>query len=764
MVVNAQYGVPTSAEQLFHLTQTSSSTIAPPLSTSALFSPLSFPLPITIPSFLSTRLRSTAAAATTTSTYASRARSSIISHDRTAYYEAEFSFDEMIRTQAPLSQPITYEFLFDLLDYLHLLPHIPGFNLHHNKSSIELHIPHRPTREGILLQGLNIRNHNVKFVPLVQANIIKVFHVPLQYDGPLIKDTIEAYGFEVISSTQISLTKRGITIQTGEHHYTVRKGKTWRHLPTVLQLFGRRWVGFRYPDQPESEPPRRTTPPMQRNQSTAQSMFTPIPPNDGTPDDSDPWFKAGADGKHRTRQSNRNQGSEFSSNSTSVGLRGTSLSAGQNNFKTQFDALQLNVDTDRTLLQHGMDTIAYDILQEQKKICSTSSREDFISHFHTITTSTLPAYARDQFTTVTQSPPLPLMSITPSSAHSLPSPPAPSHPPTSTTTTPIATVTSLTDLHPSHLGNPVVTADIAPTTCNTDIIQANLIHTENTSASAHHLDTIPPPSESLADLLAKFDSPSAEEDLSQPIVNIHVAPSLPQAPALEPDPDPLVISTDSDASPMAEVNVDPLDIPPDPDPPIVLDRDDSSLTSSEDGDGGLQDAFTSSRNTTSTSPTLFPSKRNAQQGFTTDEDRPSSKKMTQPSDLRRRQIRLGRFCEEIYETELISIMRKLHGTNAPVTLREIFLYVFTHVADFHEIHNVRNLKTHQQDGLLAAALYNLAGDYDSVDKTEVPTHLLDDHAVRRAWKAPIWKHGLPDKQTAYTDSLLYDFNLERAKH
>ena len=727
-------------------------------------------------SFFDTTPHATRRGSNTTSTYANTVRPTASFYHQSSTPEPAFHFDEMLRTTSPLATPITYLELVDSFRKSKVLHLIVGMNLHHQKQSIELHVPDRTTREGIKLKGLTIRNHNVQFVPLIRDDVIKVFNVPLQYDGPIVDNIITRHGATILSKKNISITTDGLTIRTGEFHYTVKKGDFWNHIPTVVKLFGGRWIGFRYPGQPSTDPPpnQQSLP----NRQGPPNMMVYPPAEHGTSPhltDSPEWNTVTRDGKHNVKRKMTPipTPDTTSSSATTSHLRhhfNHSPTPAQMNFHNRFSAL--NVEADTANVHAGLNTRVFNILSTRNILQPTESLVTFNQAFHGSSNADVPVSPADSLPTYvppSQSPP-------PSNLEGL-----------------IAQISSVVHTH-------------GPTESEM------AAYVSNTNTESVHLtteSTVPSPDQSAPlsdgeDMLVQF-----VENALLPLQEVGVHPTVPEVSLLaqlarppehgEAQPSPISItSSDEDGglsdaiaqqSAVEHASIDDSTLlvtqellpssedgltPPlhsdfllhqAKEPPDPGDGIDSPYpkTDAADGFAAASDVLSQSL-VTNTLYKFKPAKRRAGADYTGDEEQPPVKVLLSPSAGESLLITCGQYIEDVKLTEIHNVSHLLESTYEEVTLRYILLYLLTTKTDFDAIPGWQEFQNFQRHALPAAALRHYCGNYADCELGILPPMIAADAALRHAWSEEIWTNGLQPQRMDYTSTLLRTLNDKRAEH
>ena len=786
----------------------------------------------TVTSAQSTRPRTSSAAASqpppfippntpahTPSTYASSLR---LPKDSVDQNDPEYNFDEMVRSAITLEQPMTYPELLDVLKNANLLGEVSAVNLNRGRAAIELQLPNRKVFDRVCLHGINIRNQNVRFIPLVRANIIKVFNVPVQYDGELVHDTIRGFGYDIMSYTNVSVERHGYKFKTGEIHFSVKKRKNFRHIPTVVKLFGGRWVGFRYPGQPD--PDRHTETPIAQEEIVFSKVQV------GETPEHNHWYRAGKDGKQRTQQgaAARQQPHEKSEDPFKSPPGETSPDKGIH-FNNKFKDLNFDTDTNRGNLQQNLDSEAFHIMQAKKKIKSSTTEEEFINTMHSDPVQSPP-------NTVSNMLPSPIKSSTTSS-----------HPPLSHAAS--------TDTHVSHLNTPTSTQESAyidstnntsPLLNNSLITSTTYIYSFTTSSPIQSTHTITSSSHSSQpDLLSSPTNVAggAAKVPSGAQLNIHPEehpqfpadahsqnelsdsnnspssehpedhPQLPDAAHSHEQHTELSDSTESSSpehpiepveseeemeqdespavSPSADVGISQVDVPamspsseddlsqtlvqiaevpqqkPLPDPPdsglsptLVNVETDPPEPEPDPLDPASPSASSEGGDVGYMTVEEKPFlKHPAGAGFTDDEGPPDSKKSL--STL----LHCGSFQRCVPHADIQRLTERVNKTNVPVTLFDVFLYANLVASDFSLAKSgYSNSGMTDMDQLMTAALYKHAGSYDVLKYGPCPDHIKSHDTLLPGLQHEIYNTGTDEDIASWANELLNRFNVNRTKH
>ena len=601
----------------------------------------------------------------------------------------------MIRTSQPLAAPITYIELIDIFHTLNILHLIDGINLHHSKSSIELHITNNATRDGILLQGLNIRNHNVPFVPLVRADIIKVFNVPLQHRGDEIDNIITGHGAQIITRTNISINKHGSSIRTGEFHYQIQRGDHFHHIPTVVKLFNGRWIGFRYNGQPPSEPPPHLQPPPTIASHTTDRFST--SPSIQTDFSAEPsgehpfadqsqsggfWNQVG-----RRHSSRRHAYTNVTTTSPSGQLFPT---AGQRLFFNRFKPLDVDVETDQSALLRDLTSTVHGILSDQHKL--TPELQTLASFHHNLITPTPTASPSSTSAAASHSP---AHDIATSPAHS-----SPSHCAAEPTPSQIATFIAATD-----------SAQALQISASTTDISASLPH--DPPDPTH---TTPPPLEQTVHTPADNQSLEVSAD-----TNIDSSAPLP----VDPPPDLTPNLEDGMSQPL----VRPDHLLPPTKPPDQSDHSYSAPSPSPES---------ASRLTIDLSPPIVNKvfslrmKHGAGPLFTEEEEPPPEKKQALPLTPFRT-LTCGTFSQSVAEGSLLRIIHDLENETTDITLQELFLYILAQSkVTLTRISGWPN--SVRESVLVGSLLFLYAGPFKECAETTIPKHIATNIRAMKHWK------------------------------
>lgn len=164
----------------------------------------------------------------------------------------QYKFVQTIKTTSALTDPTSLDAVADALKRRHLEKYIQGINVHNRQRKIELFIPDDSTREELLETGLVLGGTTVLFQPFYTSELlIKIFNVPLEYEGDDLAKIITKAGATIKRYTRVYREYEGFRFATGERHFLIdTEPGPFAGLPSVIRLFGGRMMGVRYFGQP----------------------------------------------------------------------------------------------------------------------------------------------------------------------------------------------------------------------------------------------------------------------------------------------------------------------------------------------------------------------------------------------------------------------------------------------------------------------------------------------------------------------------------